>query len=207
MSAILTDISLSLVIISIYMLGQRMSHELVSGPKIATWVVVPLVALPSLLQIPFPALFSWLSGQPDLFIHYHEYWRLVTAMLVQDGGVIGTLFNLISLILIVPLADTIWGWKKTILIFFASGIVLDALSILFGAVSSGSSGATFTLATSIAGAYILLNRPSALYLLALFPVVIGLALTMLGNAHGYAMLAGVLIGLLLAWFTDTPQHK
>lgn len=207
MSYLIISISLSLTIICAYIIGQRLTQGSKSRPKIFTWIVVPLIALPSLLQIPFPAVFSWLSGQPELFIEHHEYWRLFTAMLVQDGGMIGTFFNIISLVLIAPLAEAFWGWKKAALIFFLSGLALSALSITFGAVSSGSSGATFTLALSMVGASILLNQSIGLRLLAFCPVAIGLLLTLTGNAHGYAMLLGTLVGLLAVYIKKREKQS
>src|SRR4051794_18404748 len=74
----------------------------------ATIALFILVALPSLLQIPFPRVLTALERNADLILHHGEWWRVVTSPVVQDGGVAGTIFNLAYLLLIGLLAERLW---------------------------------------------------------------------------------------------------
>src|SRR5215211_6263561 len=53
------------------------------------------IAFPSILQIFFPTLLFALQRDTARFLG-GEWWRLVTALFVQDGGIGGTVFNLVS---------------------------------------------------------------------------------------------------------------
>ena len=75
----------------------------------ATIVLCCLVAIPSLLQFPFPRLFYALRRDGDLILHHGELWRLVTALVVQDGGTAGLIGNLLVLVLVGVVAERIGG--------------------------------------------------------------------------------------------------
>lgn len=51
-----------------------------------------------------------------------EWWRLITPLFVQDGGVTGSLFNLVSLFLVGCVAERHWGSQRWLIIFFVGGI-------------------------------------------------------------------------------------
>jgi len=67
-----------------------------------------LVAVPSLLQLVRPGIYDLLSRQPML-IERGEWWRLLTSVLVQDGGALGTVYNLVTLALTASAAVALWG--------------------------------------------------------------------------------------------------
>jgi hypothetical protein len=61
-------------------------------------------AIPTTPQFFFPAVLDVFERDYSR-IAAGDWWRLVTALLVQDGGVGGSLFNLISLALLGRLAE------------------------------------------------------------------------------------------------------
>lgn len=187
----------------------RASTRISLKPGYFTYIVVPLVAIPSLLQLPFPQIFDWLSRQPSLAISSHEYWRFITPIFVQDGGLIGTAFNLIVLTLFALLADRVWGLKKSLLIFFGGGILFEAIGIIFNSSGGGNSGATFILAMSMVGACLLQKTPKSARIFGILAVIDGVILSAMRDAHGYAILFGFLLGVLLRDHSDLkfPRSK
>ncbi len=76
-----------------------------AGRAPVTLALAALVAIPSLLQLVFPAPLTALQRDRDLILHNGQVWRLVTALVVQDGGLIGLIFNLPPLVLLGALAE------------------------------------------------------------------------------------------------------
>jgi membrane associated rhomboid family serine protease len=181
--------------------GQQLTHGKPLRPGVTSWVLVPFVAVPTLVQLlVYPRLYHWLAGIPSLTVHHHEYWRLLTAMTVQDGGWMGAVFNLVTLTFITLVADRMWGWRISLTIFVVAGIVLNLTGVLFGAEVAGNSGATFVLAASLAGAYLAVRRPNGKLWEAVACAAIGVFLAALQNPHGYAIVAGAGVGFGLQLF-------
>jgi membrane associated rhomboid family serine protease len=155
-----------------------------------------LVAIPSLLQNVVPALLDDLRRDPRLIGDHGQWWRLVTSGVVQDGGLAGTIFNLAILALIAPIAVRAWGAARAAAIFLCVLVAFN-LSATFAwpETGAGNSAATFGLATSITG-LALVGRPRPVVMvLAAATALDGICLLALADAHGEAVLAGLLIGL------------
>ncbi|MBB5874332.1 membrane associated rhomboid family serine protease [Allocatelliglobosispora scoriae] len=106
-------------------------------PRI-TAIVFVLTAVPSLLQIAYPALETNLRRDPAL-IADGQLWRLATSSLVQDSGVPGTISNLLFLLVLGCLAERVVGPGRWVL-FFLSGVALGQVGgLLFDTVGAGSS--------------------------------------------------------------------
>jgi hypothetical protein len=58
------------------------------------WLVV---AIPSMPQFVFPPLLRALEREPNQIEHHGQVWRVLTYVVVQDGGVVGTVSNLVLL--------------------------------------------------------------------------------------------------------------
>jgi membrane associated rhomboid family serine protease len=190
---------LVLTIKTAFDVGQRLTHDKPFRVGVTSLVLVPFVAIPTLLQLAIPRLYHGLAGIPSLTLQHHEYWRLLTAVTVQDGGLVGAMFNLVALVFITLVADRVWGWRKAIAIFVVAAVALNLVGVLFGAEVAGNSGATFVLATSMVGAYLIARRPKGKLWEALACAAIGIFLSAFQNPHGYAIVAGVIAGGLLRW--------
>jgi membrane associated rhomboid family serine protease len=161
-----------------------------------------LVAVPSVLQNPFPALLTSLRRDPELIRHHGQYWRILTSVAVQDGGVPGTVWNLAILAVVVVVAVQVWGPLRTAIVFLVAQLLFNTLAVFLSSdLGAGNSGATFGLACSMAGLGLLRRRNRAVLPRALGVLGIGVALLVIGDAHGIAVLGGVLIGLLATAIT------
>ena len=171
-------------------------------PAAALWLAV---AIPSLLQAPFPGLLYLLEREPGLISGHGQWWRLLTSAVVQDGGSAGTVFNRASLAVVGVVAVRVWGgWRA--LVIFAGAAVAFNLAATFASPSAGAgnSGGTFALATSVTGFAVVARRDRAAALLTALTVVCGVALLALLDAHGEVVLGGLLTGILICAVSPPP---
>lgn len=162
----------------------------------ATVVLLVAVGAVSALQFAVPGLLPALRRDAAQ-VAAGEWWRLGTSFFVQDGGVAGTVFNLVALLLVGAVAEFLWGARRWLLIFFAGGLAANLVALAWQPVGAGNSIATMSLAGSIC-VYCLRRhaaRPEAL--IAAAALGAGAALVLLRDIHGAAMLAGAVLGLLL----------
>ncbi|HEV7713925.1 MAG TPA: rhomboid family intramembrane serine protease [Asanoa sp.] len=120
-----------------------------------TIAVFVLTAVPSLLQFAFPSVLTSLQRTPA--IRDGEVWRLVTSLVVQDGGWFGTISNLFFLLLVGSLAELTlrrWLWATCYLGF---GLVAEGIALAWQPIGGGNSIAICGLAGALAVA--LLTRP------------------------------------------------
>jgi hypothetical protein len=169
----------------------------VPRPAVALWL---LVAVPSGLQFAVPEIYDLLHRDSALIMDHGQWWRPYTSFAVQDGGVLGTVFNLGTLALFAVLAVRLWGPRPAMAIFFGS-IVLYSVPIFLWPTEpgGGNSGATFTLAASLAG-LALVAAPGRRTALAVALIAAdGTALMALRHdPHGVPMLVGPILGVLAA---------
>ncbi|MEU3352198.1 hypothetical protein [Streptomyces sp. NPDC037389] len=139
------------------------------------------------------------------------WWRVVTAVFMQNGGLFGGAWNIATLVVVAALAEWFWG-APLMAGLFAAGILLPQhIDALFGESDratadarnfAGSSGATYFLAATLAAA--LLLRAGARdgapkeRLLALAVPVAGLILWFAqSNGHGLVAAYGFVLGALV----------
>ncbi len=117
--------------------------------------------------------------------------------MVQDGGIAGTVFNLVILAIVAVVAIRAWGSVRG-LIIFAVGIVGFDLATTFAwaSVGAGNSAATFTLAASVTGLAVVQVRERVVVLAGALTAGCGIFLLALRDAHGSAVVGGLVIGVL-----------
>ncbi|WP_327138771.1 rhomboid family intramembrane serine protease [Nocardia sp. NBC_01327] len=135
------------------------------------------------------------------------WWRPVTSVFMQNGGVSGTLWNLATLAIMAALAEWIWGAPLMLALFAAGALLPGHVDALVGITSvssasrnfAGSSAATYFLGATVA-AVLLLRTPAARErLLALAAPTLGLILWFAqDNAHGLVVVYGFVLGLAVA---------
>lgn len=170
---------------------------------VAVWLVV---AVPSLLQIPFPALLTHLERDPAL-VRRGQVWRVLTGLVVQDGGIGGTVFNLVALAVVALVAGQLWG-RGLPLVFLAThlGFAVPAVFVSDD-VGAGNSGATFGLAASMAG-WALVGPHRERGDLARLAGILGAGVVLLAlrDAHGIPVLAGPAIGSAARMWQTQAHH-
>ncbi|WP_307828274.1 rhomboid family intramembrane serine protease [Antrihabitans sp. YC2-6] len=174
--------------------GNLVELRLRPGP-VVLW---SLIAVPSLLALVAPGLIKGLERTPGLITYDDEWWRVVTSVLVQDQGVVGTAVNLLVLAAVVVIADPIWGTARMFTVFACSHILFGLLATyVFPTSGAGSSAATAALASSIVGLVSVLEPSRRDLWLALAVSLTGVALLVLQDVHGVAVLTGVVVGAVV----------
>jgi hypothetical protein len=180
-------------------LGQRLR-----APRPAALAMVAVVAVPSLIELGWHGIYTALSRQPDQIKDHHEYWRLLTGSVVQDGGLEGTIFNLLVLFVVATLAVYAWGGTRAIGLFLVGVLGFNLIATYaFAAPGGGNSAATIFLGTSMVGLAVVRLRAvpalaAAVVVAAVVVAAAGVALIAVNDAHGIPILGGLAIGAGLA---------
>ncbi|MFB9200732.1 rhomboid family intramembrane serine protease [Nonomuraea spiralis] len=114
-----------------------------------TAVVFVVTAVPSLLQFALPGLEPAWMRDPAA-ISGGEWWRLGTALVVQDGGVFGVLFNLAFLAVLGYAAERAFGPGRWLLLYASGAIAGEAAGYLLNDPGAGNSIALCGLAGALA---------------------------------------------------------
>jgi hypothetical protein len=168
------------------------------------WVAVTLVALAVaglIVQHTWPGAMAALDSDPSR----SGWWRPLTSVFLQNGGVLGDTWNLVTLAALAAMAEWFWGRTLTVALFLCAVVLPEALDLVAGAARStdprnfaGSSGATYFLAATLAGAALLLGPHSPQRLLASAVPAVGLAAWLTQqNGHGLVSTEGFALGALL----------
>lgn len=174
----------------------RLSLRTTPVVGVVIWLVV---ALPSLLQIPYPGLYEAWHRSASEVLDDAQWWRVATALVVQDGGIAGTISNLILLAVALLACLPLWGVRATVLAFLLVGVGLNLAAVLAGADDgAGNSGATLPLLASLpllAFAVLPDHRWRAL-VGAVVTSAAAIVLIVVNDGHGIAVLVGLLLGFL-----------
>lgn len=167
------------------------------------WAAVILTAIAVggvLLQMVWSGAMHALDADPTR----SGWWREFTSVFLQNGGVFGALWNLVTLAVVAALAQWYWGGPLT-LGFFVAGIVLPGridsrLGLADGPSTDprnfvGSSGATYFLGATLALAFLTRTRLPKELALAIGVPVLGLAMWLAqDNGHGLVSVYGFALG-------------
>ncbi|ANS26946.1 rhomboid family intramembrane serine protease [Rhodococcus opacus] len=196
---------LAVVLVLATLLGStRIGEVRLTRPPRTAVVLWLLIAVPSLLQFVVPAVLDALERDPTQ-IRDHQWWRIVTSVAVQDGGLAGTVVNLLVLAWVAPLAVRVWGGARAVLLFVASQIIFGLFTaFLFPSPGAGNSGATLALAASLAGLVVMQSKERRALAASGSIVVAGVLLVVVDDAHGLAVLTGALLGAALATVSPPP---
>ena len=194
------SVVLFIVLLGLFVqVGPRLLRERVPR-RTFPWLAAALalaIGIPSLLQFAAPAVGDALARNPDQTIQHGQWWRILTAVAAQDGGLAGAIFNLIVLIAVVAISQWIWGWRMTLLLFFVPSVVLNLLAVFaWHQPGGGSSFATGGLLTSLCGLALVTTRDVIARICAALAVAIGVVLVATNDAHGVAILLGAVFGVL-----------
>ena len=137
-------------------------------------------------------------GQANYLVMQGHLWQLFTSIFVH-ANLVHLLGNMMFLMIFGLGAETLYGWRKYYIIYFASGIFGSLLSLLLGlnTISVGASGAIFGLF----GAVTIYSRKMNLQsiLVALMYAVYFFILNIGVNVNVFAHAGGLLVGLILGY--------
>jgi hypothetical protein len=162
-------------------------------------VATLVIGIPSLVQFAYPAIGDALSRRPALELS-GQWWRVVTALLAQDGGPVGAIFNLLVVAVVVFFGERAWGRWRAAVLFLGPSIVLNVLAVGWNAAGGGSSFASDGLLLSMCALGVLTVRRVLVYLCAGVAVACGIVLIVANDAHGVAMVLGFLFGAAFGYW-------
>jgi rhomboid protease GluP len=148
-----------------------------------------VVGTVSLLQLTaFPALLGTLERDRPALAH-GQLWRLVTSLVVQDGGWPGTVFNLAALAVVGTVAESLWSRRRWLAIAATAGIGAQLWGLLVQPSGGGNSVLVFGLAASVL-VLALRRGPRPSRVLAVAGLSAGAVLLVGGDLHGGAAALG-----------------
>ena len=172
----------------------------------ATTVAVIIVGIPTLAQF---TVAPWLLNSLErnwTLIARGQVWRLLTSLVVQDGGVAGAIFNLVALAIIGFAAEQVWGpWRWTV-IALSGALAGELWGKIVQPIGAGNSVAVFSLAASLA-VVAMLRGAGLQRLLGVISLAGAALLLIIGDIHGGAATVGAVLGGVLAPFTRSPQDS
>ncbi len=161
-----------------------------------TIIMVVAIAIPTTLQFVFPAILTTLERDTARFLA-GDWWRIVTALFVQDGGVTGSVFNLVSLLFVGSVAERVWGSRRWLVVFFGCGVLSEIVALAWQPVGAGNSVANFGLAASVAAWCLVSATQLPVRITAAVALLAGVPLLLVKDIHGAATLIGAIVGLVL----------
>ncbi|SCG61970.1 rhomboid family intramembrane serine protease [Micromonospora humi] len=172
---------------------------------VATVAALVVVGVPTLLQLTVaPALLGQL-GRDRAAIGDGQVWRLVTSLVVQDGGVAGSVFNLAALAVVGVVAERVWGAGRWAVVALASGVLAQVWGLVVQPVGAGNSVAVFGLAASVAVVAVR-SGDRVGRLLGVASLLVAVALLVAGDIHGGAAVVGAAVGTVLT-ATDRRSRR
>jgi membrane associated rhomboid family serine protease len=163
----------------------------------ATLVAMVIVGLPTAVQLSVAPQLLHALRRDWTEIGNGEVWRLLTSLVVQDGGLAGASFNLATLLMVGSAAEAVWGPGRWAVLALGAGIGAELWGGVVQPVGGGCSVAVFGLAASLAVVVLLRGRGLPRLLGAVCLLTCG-ALLVAGDIHGGAAAIGAALAAGLA---------
>ena len=177
-------------------------------------VFVVLIGVPSILQTWMTPVTGALARDPHATLAQGQWWRILTALGAQDGGLLAAVFNLVVIALALTFGTWIWGPWLAVALYLVPSIVLNLLAVLlWQAPGGGSSFANDGLMFSVFTLGLLVGTADASHgtagtsapsraaastasvrICAAIAVAVAVVLVAFDDAHGVAMLLGLVLG-------------
>ncbi|MEE2035506.1 rhomboid family intramembrane serine protease [Rhodococcus chondri] len=175
-------------------------------PPIAAVAVWAVVAMASLSRLLFPSLPGTFRRDPVRTRDEGEWWRVFSSALIQDGGVLDMIVALVFLAVVAAVSVRIWGWYRAVALLLVGQLLWGLFTTFVSpSVGAGTLGATLALAGSVAGLWPVVGARHRLLAAAAATFVLGAALVAFDDAHGVAVLIGMLLGAVLGTVLPPPR--
>ncbi|WKK25543.1 rhomboid family intramembrane serine protease [Streptomyces olivoreticuli] len=115
---------------------------------VVTVVVFAATAAVNLLQFVVHDVLAGLERTPAGL--HGDWWRSVTSLFVQDGGVAGTVSNLLFLLLMGTVAEQVLSRSRWLIQYFGVGVVCEFVGYAWQPTGGGNSIAICSLAGAVA---------------------------------------------------------
>ncbi|SHG25248.1 hypothetical protein [Streptoalloteichus hindustanus] len=211
MDALLFNVTTAALLVVLFLGGRTAVGAETVPQRRVPWAAVALTAVALagvVLQLVWAGAMDALDSDPGKA----GWWRPITSVFMQNGGVGGTAWNIGTLAAVAALAEWFWGAPLMLALFAAGALLPDLVDRLLGMASdsadprnfAGSSGATYFLGATTAAVLLLRGRTPRERLLALAGPALGLAMWFAqDNAHGLVAVDGFLLGVVV-WLLARP---
>jgi len=135
-------------------------------------------------------------------------WKLVTPLFVQGDGWTGAIVNTIAFLMMVPVAERVYGRRRVLLMYFIPGLIGQAAGFLWDTPGAGNSVAI----AGLMGGFLALELvhshrlPRFAWIVAIIGLVAAVLLTLLSDLHGPPILTGALLGYVLNHLSPMLPH-
>jgi len=171
----------------------------------ATLTAIAAIATTSILQFAYPSVLMALR-RDSTAVMSGEPWRLVTAILVQDGGIAGTIFNLAALLLVGAIAERLCGTRRWVVLFVVGALLSEIVALGWQPTGAGNSVANFSLAGAVCVWCLSRRAVRAVSAAALVSIAAAVLLLAMRDIHGAAFCIGGILGALLARGMRADDH-
>ena len=113
-----------------------------------TAVVFVVTATTSILGLVIPGMLEGWQRTPQGGLH-GDWWRSFTALLVQDGGVAGSISNLVFLLVLGAMAEQVLGAGRWLVCYLGAGLVGELAGYVWQPRGAGNSVAICGLAGAL----------------------------------------------------------
>jgi rhomboid protease GluP len=198
-------ITASMVCCCAYLYKYRWQH-LKARPLVASILIVTLTILTFGLQVAYPEVLQVLRR--DLVgLKAGEWWRLITPLFVQPSGTFQFLFNMMFLVVLLPMGERLYGARIWVL-FFVPGVVGQLVNYAWDAGGTGgSSTAVFGVMGSVL-VYVLWHRRSApkqYPVFAILGICGAVVMCFTRDGHGPSLLTGAVLAALICRLSPLEQ--
>ena len=194
----IASIVVALLVLAVFLrsaLGMVRQNARPRGFPWLTLVLVVVIGVPSIGQyLGWTAVGDALRREPQLTLHHGEWWRVLTSLLAQDGGIWAAVYSLAVVAVVITLSSWIQGPWLTLAIFVFCSIVLNLLALGWNAVGGGTSFASDGTMLSVLVMGLVLAKDRVVMISAIIAIAGGILLVVLWDAHGVAILLGAAIG-------------
>ncbi|MET8853472.1 hypothetical protein [Amycolatopsis sp. NPDC004625] len=157
MDAIIFNLTTALLLILIAAAGLALVGRDTLPRRRLPWLAITLTALAVagvVLQLCWTGAMDALDSDPAK----SGWWRVITSVFMQNGGVSGAAWNIATLALVAALAEWFWGRPLTLALFLTGILLPQHIDTLLGLAAgpvdprnfAGSSGATYFLGATLA---------------------------------------------------------
>ncbi|MEU3315412.1 hypothetical protein ABZ743_22415 [Streptomyces sp. NPDC006662] len=162
MDVLLFNVTTAALMVLMFNGGLALVGQSTLGRRRIPWAGVGLTGLALAgvaLQLCWPGAMDALDADPSK----SGWWRVVTSVFMQNGGIGGAAWNIATLAAVAAFADWFWGAPLTLALFAAGILLPEQVDRLWGQTAhstdprnfAGSSGATYFLGATLAAALLL----------------------------------------------------
>jgi len=187
--------------------GKRKSLPGQNVRPYVTFAVGALLVLTLLAQLCTQSFLAAVERQGDQ-LSTGQWWRLLTALFGQDGGLGGGAFNILLLLVLGRLAEPFLGWRRWLFLYFGTGILAQLAGLYLQPIGAGNSVDNFGLAAGILVRYAVLSKNIVDHIPLAIAAISAVILIVVRDIHGAAFLIGCLLAaVVLIPKIDTAQPR